>query len=271
MHLSKNEIQDFRKIVLQKGAELYRSMPWREDCNPYYILLSEIMLQQTQVPRVLIKFQEFITAFPTIESLANADFYEVLSHWSGLGYNRRARFLHQSAIEIVKFGEFPKDVEILVKLPGIGPNTAASILVYSLNKPLVFVETNVRTVLIYHFFKDTTEKIGEKVLQDLVEQTMFVENPRQWYWALMDYGTYIKKTEGNYNKFAKLHTTQSKFEGSNRQKRAQILRLLLKDGSHTTLDISEKLHIDYELTAILLDTLHKDSLVREENGVYIIA
>lgn len=270
MKLSSKEIADFQSLVLQKGKELYRPMPWRDDYNSYYILLSEIMLQQTQVPRVRIKFAEFIEKFPTLESLADADFQEVLACWSGLGYNRRARYLHQAIQQIHTFGRFPQEYSQLLQLPGIGPNTAASILVYAFNQPLVFVETNIRTVLIYTFFSDTTEKIGESVMQNLIEQTMYKENPRQWYWALMDYGFYIKKTEGNFNRLSKMHTTQSKFEGSNRQKRAQFLRFLLQFGPHSAIDISQKLGIDNSLTLELLQTLLKDSLVREENGVFLI-
>ena len=271
MQLSKTEIKEFQNVILQKGKELYRPMPWRDDCNPYYILLSEIMLQQTQVPRVLVKFQEFIDAFPTIESLANAEFFEVLSHWSGLGYNRRAKFLHEAAKELVKLKEFPATPQKLVTLPGIGPNTAASILVYSHNKPFVFVETNIRTVFIYMFFQDTTEKIDETILQNLVKQTLYIDNPRQWYWALMDYGFYIKKTEGNYNRLSKKHTTQSKFEGSNRQKRAQILRFLLQNGPSSKSIIADKLTIENELANSLLQALLQDSLIIESNGLYLIA
>jgi len=271
MKLSNKKVAEFQQFILQKGKELYRPMPWREDCNPYYILLSEIMLQQTQVPRVLVKFQEFIEAFPTLESLANAEFFEVLSHWSGLGYNRRAKFLHQAAKEVILLTEFPNKPEILVKLPGIGPNTAASILVYAHNSPFVFIETNIRTVFIYMFFQDTTEKIGDDILQSLVTQTMYSENPRQWYWALMDYGFYIKKTEGNYNRLSKKHTTQSNFEGSNRQKRAQILRFLLQSGPSSKSLIADKLTIENELVNSLLQALLQDSLIIENNGLYLIA
>jgi len=265
-NLKPQEITDFQNLVLRKGRELYREMPWRSNPSEYYVLLSEIMLQQTQVARVLVKFEEFIEAFPTIESLAAADFYEVLQHWSGLGYNRRARFLHQTAQAIVEKGNFPRTVDELVKLPGIGINTAASILVYAFNQPEVFVETNVRTVFIYTFMPHETEKIDETVVRSLVQQTLYTHNPRQWYWALMDYGTLLKKTEGNYNRLSKMHTTQSKFEGSNRQKRAQILRLLLKEGVCTQEFIAHSLHVSEELTAELLAALLKDGMLRCENG-----
>jgi A/G-specific adenine glycosylase len=262
MYLSSQNISDFQNTILQKGRELYRDMPWRTNPNEYYVLLSEIMLQQTQVARVLIKFEEFIQAFPTIENLAAVDFYEVLQHWSGLGYNRRARFLHQTAQAIVAKGQFPRTVEELVQLPGIGVNTAASILVYAFNQAEVFVETNVRTVFIYTFMAHETEKISEVTLRSLVQQTLYTKNPREWYWALMDYGTQLKKTEGNFNRLSKMHTSQSKFEGSNRQKRAQILRLLLKEGVCTQDFIAHSLHISEQLAAELLAALLKDNMVQ---------
>lgn len=268
--MTNEEISDFQKLILQKGVDLYRDMPWRSNPTEYYVLLSEIMLQQTQVARVLVKFEEFIQAFPTIEQLAAADFYEVLQHWSGLGYNRRARFLHQTAQAIVEKGEFPRTVDELVKLPGIGINTAASILVYAFNQPEIFVETNVRTVFIYTFMPNETQKIDESVLRSLVQQTLYIQNPRQWYWALMDYGTLLKKTEGNYNRLSKMHTTQSKFEGSNRQKRAQILRLLLKEGVSSPEFIAHSLKISPELTAELLAVLLKENMLQCENEQYFL-
>lgn len=271
MVLSTSDIHTFQDDVLRQGALLYREMPWRADCNPYYILLSEVMLQQTQVPRVLQKFSEFITAFPTLESLALADFYQVLSCWSGLGYNRRAKFLHQAAIQIHNRGAFPETVKELQQLPGIGPNTAASILVYAFNQSQVFIETNVRTVFIYHFFQHSSEKISEKDLHTLVEQTLYTVNPRQWYWALMDYGTYIKKTYGNFNAMSTMHTTQSKFEGSVRQKRAAILRFLIQQGAQSAESISYSLEYTLEDIIPLLNVLQTQGMIRCENALYCIA
>lgn len=270
IQLSAEQIAEFQQLVLTKGKELYREMPWRSDTTPYFILLSEIMLQQTQVPRVMQKFAEFIDAFPTLKDLAQADFQEVLAHWSGLGYNRRARFLHQTAQKIVENGNFPTDEKFLRSCPGIGDNTAASILVYAFNQPLVFLETNVRTVLIYTFLHDQTEKIDEGVLYDLARQTLYAENPRQWYWALMDYGSFLKKTEGNFNKMSKKHTTQSKFEGSFRQKRAAVLRCLLKNGPLTISEISELTGYDLSLVEELVDALQKDKMISVVEGRIMI-
>lgn len=263
--LTQIQIAEFQQLVLHKGNELYREMPWRSDTNPYNVLLSEVMLQQTQVSRVLQKFEEFKIAFPTLQDLAQADFQDVLAHWSGLGYNRRAKFLHQTVQQIIQLESFPIEQSILQKCPGIGENTAASILVYAFNQPLVFLETNVRTVLIYHFFQEEREKIEESVLKHLADQVLYRQNPRQWYWALMDYGTYLKKTVGNFNKQSQKHTTQSKFEGSFRQKRAAVLRLLLQKGPLTTTEIAELEALDVVLTNQLIESLLKDTLVVVEN------
>ena len=273
MELSNEVIRDFQELVLSKGSGLYREMPWRLETNPYYIFLSEIMLQQTQVSRVLVKFDEFISKFPNLQDLALARFDEVLAVWSGLGYNRRAGFLHKSAglIHNKHKGLFPENIDDLCDLPGIGPNTAASILVYAYNQSHVFVETNIRTVFIYTFFPEVQEKIDERIIQNLVRQTLYEQNPRRWYWALMDYGSYLKKTVGNFNKLSKKYTTQSKFEGFNRQKRAKLLRLLLQEGGLKSIEIAERLNIDFTLCVELLESLCKDSLIENDSDFFRIA
>lgn len=270
INLTNAQITEFQKHVLSQGELLYREMPWRNDTNPYFVLLSEIMLQQTQVSRVLQKFNEFTSVFPTIQSLADADFQEVLALWTGLGYNRRAKFLHQTAKQIIENGTFPTLQSELEKCPGIGENTAASILVYAFNQPLVFLETNIRTVLIYNFFHDSQEKIAEPILKDLAFQTLFRENPRKWYWAMMDYGTELKKTVGNFNRMSKMHTMQSKFEGSFRQKRAATLRFLLHNGPTTMNELSEKQGVDISTMQQILDSLQKDALVSKQKEYYLI-
>lgn len=207
------------------------SLPWRVPesdggFDPYKILVSEVMLQQTQVGRVLPKYQLFLKQFPSFEALAGAPLGEVLRVWSGLGYNRRAKFLWQCAQQVVAEhgGKLPGTSAELVKLPGIGANTAGAVLAYAFNKPVVFVETNIRTVFIYHFFADR-ESVSDREVLDLVTRTL-PENPREWYWALMDYGTHLKQTIGNLNTLSKHYTKQSRFEGSKRQIRGQVLRLL---------------------------------------------
>jgi A/G-specific adenine glycosylase len=205
-----------------------RVFAWRDVENSYYVFISEVMLQQTQTQRVVVKFEQFITAFPTINALAAASLADVLTVWQGLGYNRRAKFLHQAAQEIIRThqGIIPHDLAALNALPGIGKATASSILAFAYNEPTVFIETNIRSVYIEFFFKDSTQ-VHDRDLEPLIRSTVDQENPRQWYYALMDYGVMLKKEHGNPSRKSKHHTTQSRFEGSDRQVRGSILRALI--------------------------------------------
>lgn len=222
---------DFVEILWKKGHELYRTMPWREDTRPYYVLVSELMLQQTQVDRVVPKFLAFIKRFPDIASLAAAPLADVLTLWSGLGYNRRAKFLHESAKKIIADfdGHFPETKEGLLELPGVGVGTAGAILAYAFNQPVVFIETNVRTVYFHHFFTEG-EKVSDMQLAALVEETLDHEHPREFYWALMDYGTWLKKNGAGKITQSKHYKKQSALKGSVREVRGQIVRQLTFGG-----------------------------------------
>lgn len=221
--------KDFNEEVWQKARELYRDMPWRDNTDPYYVLVSELMLQQTQVDRVIPKFELFMSTFPTIKDVANAPLSEVLVVWSGLGYNRRAKFLHEAAKKVVVDfeGTIPDSYEALVSLPGIGPNTAGAILVYSFNQPVVFIETNVRTVYFHHFFNDQSS-VTDAELRHLVEQTIDKEHPREWYWGLMDYGSYLKKQGVGRIDKSSHYKKQTPLKGSVREVRGLILKALAK-------------------------------------------
>lgn len=184
------------------------------------------MLQQTQTHRVEPKYRSFIKKFPSLKKLAVASLREVLSEWKGLGYNRRALALHTMArILVTAKKSVPKTREELLALPGIGPNTAASILAFAYNLPSVFIETNIRTVFTHHFFA-TQDKVGDQEILKLVEKTLDKKNPREWYYALMDYGVYLKKTRGSINNRSKHYRKQTKFAGSNREQRSKLLDLI---------------------------------------------
>jgi A/G-specific adenine glycosylase len=225
--------EQFQTIVYEYYDKSGRhDLVWRKadadgSYDPYKILVSEIMLQQTQVPRVVPKYEEFIAHFPNIVSLADAPLGDVLRLWNGLGYNRRAQYLHRSAQEIIKTmaGRFPRTTAELITLPGIGNNTAGAILAYSFNQPIIFIETNIRTVFIHHFFQGV-DQVSDADILKLVEEMIDRDNPRQWYWALMDYGSHLKHSVGNPNTASKLYVKQSKFQGSRRQLRGQIIRQL---------------------------------------------
>lgn len=226
-----NNYDAFKDLIWEKGRKLYRDMPWRDNTDPYYVMVSEIMLQQTQVERVIPKFNTFIEQFPTIEDLANAKLEAVLRQWNGLGYNRRAKFLHEAAKMVVNAynGEFPQTIEGLCTLPGVGPNTAGAIAAYSLNIPAVFIETNVRTVYFYHFFAHE-ETVSDAELRKFVAETIDTEHPREWYWALMDYGSFLKRSGVRLNSKSKHHVKQSPLAGSLREMRGMIIRELTSNG-----------------------------------------
>lgn len=220
------DVQPFKDVVWEHYRDHGRSMPWRDDPNPYWVVVSEVMLQQTQVSRVMEKFPAFVKCFPSFKALASASSGEVIAAWQGLGYNRRALNLHRLANEID--GQLPRDPQELVKLPGIGPGTAGSIVAFAFDAPVVFIETNIRRVFIHHFFTDQAE-VHDKEILLLVEATLDQERPREWYYALMDYGNFLAKQLPNPNRRSKHYTVQSRFEGSDRQLRGAMVRALATD------------------------------------------
>lgn len=248
-------------------------LPWRKfeadgTLDPYRVLVSELMLQQTQVPRVVPKFEAFIRQFPTVQSLASAPLSDVLKLWNGLGYNRRAKFLWQAAGMIVSDfgGRVPETTGDLVKLPGVGYNTAGAIAAYAYNKPVVFIETNIRTVFIHHFFANE-QQVTDKAVADLVARTL-PDNVREWYWALMDYGSYLKQTVGNLNKQSRHYNRQSAFEGSRRQVRGRVLKLL-SDQSYAAASLAQ-LIADARLPDVLGD-LEREGLIAKIGQRYSLA
>ena len=233
----------FCETVRERGRELYRDLPWRRTDDPYAILLSEVMLQQTQVSRVMGRWEEWLDAFPTPAALAAAPVPPVLELWQGMGYNRRALNLKRAAEEVVaRFdGQVPSGRKDLLSLPGIGPATAAGVRAFAFREPDVYLETNVRTVFIHELFPDR-EGVSDKELTPLVEATC-PQGPevREWYYALLDYGAHLKRTLPNPSRRSKHHSRQSKFEGSHRQKRAYLLRRVLEtpaDASALAADLS---------------------------------
>lgn len=258
---------EFKKIVWDHYNNNRRSFEWRENPTSYNVLLSEFMLQQTQTSRVITKFEEFKTNYATITDLANTTFEDLLTHWVGLGYNRRARNLHKTAQKIRdEFdSEVPKDKTELLSLPGIGDYTSSAIRAFAFNIADPFIETNIRTVYIYHFFKDQTDVHDSDILE-LVEQTMDRDNPREWYWALMDYGVYIKKTFGNPNKKSKHYTKQSKFKGSTRELRSHILKSILGNKNVSKEELDQAFAYDPRAPK-LIESMLKEGMI-QYNGTH---
>lgn len=221
-------MKEFQGMVWEYYQTQGRDLPWRQPpFNAYRVLVSEMMLQQTQVVRVIPKYHEFLKRFPDMKSLASASLAGVIEAWSGLGYNRRAKYIHEAA-KVLTLQSEPFTLKSLTACKGIGFNTAAAVVTYAYNEPIAFIETNIRTVFIYHFFATTTD-IHDKDILELVNRCLTgrgKEHPREWYWALMDYGSYLKKTTENPARQSTQYVKQSRFEGSNRQIRGQILKLL---------------------------------------------
>jgi len=227
--LTPGRIRAFRRTVYgHYRAHGRHDLPWRHTSDPYRIFVSEVMLQQTQVPRVTAKYREFTQRFPSWRALAGASLADVLAVWQGLGYNRRARFLREAARAVVREygGRLPREPEALQRLPGIGPATAASIAAFAFDRPTVFIETNVRSVFIHHFFPGWPA-VSDDEVRPLVEQTLDRRSPRRWYSALMDYGTGLRKRVANPSRRSSHHVRQSRFEGSDRQARGRVLRAVL--------------------------------------------
>jgi A/G-specific adenine glycosylase len=243
-------------------------MPWRARRTPYRVFVSEIMLQQTSVPRVMSRYAEFIRAFPSFKRLATATVQEVIQAWKGLGYNRRALALRESARRVtsVHHGRLPRTVENLVQLPGVGHATAAAVIVYTFNVPIPFIETNIRRVFIHTYFKDQ-ENVPDAVIAPLVEHTMDRNNPREWYYALMDYGTALAAGRQNANRRSSRYRVQSKFEGSLRQLRGRILAVIMEQGSATRRQIKAALGADPRVDAALRQ-LEKEGFLRAGAGRY---
>ncbi len=227
------------------------------------------MLQQTQVPRVIPKYEAFLGRFPDVHALAEAKLSDVLHEWIGLGYNRRAVYLKKCAEAIVKdfHGKFPKDFETLVSLPGIGPATAGDMLLFAWNVPVPVIETNIRTVFI-HFFFPEKEKVTDKEILPYVEKSLDSENPREWYWALFDYGSFLKQT-GNPGRKSAHHVRQTRFEGSYRQKRAAVLRTILQ-GVNDENKIGKKLEYEKDVVHSIIIDLGKEGFLKKRRNKIVL-
>jgi A/G-specific adenine glycosylase len=228
----------FRTIVWRHYRTHGRhDLPWRRTRDPYRILVSEIMLQQTQVERVVPFYREFLQKFPTVEALARAPLGSVLKVWQGLGYNRRAKMLHDAAKVVVKKhgGRLPKDAATLETLPGVGPYTARAVAAFSANADSIFIETNIRTAVTHHFFKEQ-ERVTDAEVLAMLEESYPKGRAREWYSALMDYGAYLKRSGVRVNAKRAGYSKQAPFAGSMREARGAILKALAKR-THTEAEL----------------------------------
>lgn len=268
--LTPQQIKKFQQAIWQYYKEQGRDLPWRNTTNPYHILVSEIMLQQTQVERVKKYYKEFLPVFPNWEKLATAPLKKVLAAWQGMGYNRRALYLQRTAQIVVQEyqGKLPQEINTLTQLPGIGLATAGAIAAYSYNMPAVFIETNIRRVFIHQFFKNK-KAVDDRHILPLIEQTLDEKNPCEWYWALMDYGAMLAKKTSNPNRKSKHYSKQSVFEGSRRQLRAKILKLLLRSPLGAE-QLSRKIHQPAGHVKEIIFSLVAEGFIKENNNRYQI-
>lgn len=266
------DINAFRKKVYDYYEKHGRDLPWRKTTDPYAILVSEVMLQQTQVDRVIPKYKGWMDRFPDLIGLANASLQSVMQLWAGLGYNRRAKMLRDAAKKVVDDhdGQVPADYEKLISLPGIGDYTANALLAFAFNQPVVVIETNIRSVYIHTFFPNEGS-IDDAQLVPLIEETMDCDDPRRWYNALMDYGEMIKNTFGNPNKNSKQYAKQSKFEGSDRQIRGSVIRLLTREGSLSVDEMNKGIGCDRDRLTSVLRKLSEEHLILRADTTYRLA
>ena len=265
-------INQFKDEIWRYYSLHKRTFFWREHINPYYVCISEIMLQQTQTHRVAQKFEPFIQQFPDFSALAQAPFVDVLKAWQGLGYNRRALYVHKIAQKVMSEynGILPDDPAVLETFPGIGKNTAGSICAFAYNKPVIFIETNIRTVFI-HFFFQGYNNVHDKDLLPLIEQAVDKTNPREWYYALMDYGVMLKRNLPNPSRQSAHHAKQSTFEGSDRQIRGMILKLLTERQPIAVFDLYTFIDREEQRINKALDELHREGFVKiDKNLIQVV-
>jgi len=270
VYMNKSE-QAFVDLVWHHYEKMGRhTLPWRRTRDPYKIFVSEVMLQQTQVDRVIPKYKDFLKKFPTIKKLAKAPLGDVLMSWQGLGYNRRAKYLHDCANCILNEhgSKFPKTVDTLKELPGVGQYTAGAIMTFAYNKSVPIIETNIRTVYLHHFFR-AKENVSDQEILKKIERTMDTNNPRIWFAALMDYGAYLKTKFGNQNARSKHYSKQSAFKNSDRQIRGAIIKLLSNKKM-----TRNKLHRDLQFEAVRLEAqlkkLKKEGMITRAGESYML-
>lgn len=269
--LSSRRIGAFRTYIWEYYHTHGRNFPWRSTHNPYRILVSEFMLQQTQVGRVIPKYQAFLKKFPNFAELDRAPLPEILKEWQGLGYNRRALMLKKLAARVVTDyrGKLPADPGLLDELPGIGRGTAGAITAFAFQIPTPFIETNIRRVFL-HFFFPKEKDVSDAALLELIGDTVDAKNPREWYYGLMDYGAMLgRKKKENSNRRSRHYAKQSRFEGSDRQLRGQILRLMLKGGGLSLAAIAEKTRQPKDRITRILGAFKREGFLKNKRGIYV--
>ena len=263
-HLAPARLTVLQERLLGWYAANRRDLPWRHTSDPYAILVSEIMLQQTQVPRVAMRYPEFLARFPTLASLAQASLAEVLAAWLGLGYNNRALRLKRCA-EALPGGRLPDDLDALRALPGIGPYTARAVLVFAHNADLAAVDANVRRVLTSEL--DLPRDLTSAALQAVADQALPHGRSRDWHSALMDYGSLVLTSRSTG---IAPRTRQTPFAGSARQRRARLLRALVQRGPLTRAKAAATLGLSAAACDAVVASLVHDGLATVDGGTVTV-
>lgn len=252
------QYRSFRRKLLNFYAKHGRDLPWRKTTDPYRVTVAELMLQQTQVERVIPKYEAWVKKWPSWKALANAGNRELLAQWSGLGYNRRALYLGKMAKVIVQEygGVMPRDLTELEKLPGIGRYTARAILIFAYNESLITIDTNIRRVLLSEFGLPDRTPIAR--IEALAEQLLPKRRSRDWHNALMDYSRLVlpKRLPG-----IRSGNRQTTFEGSLRQIRGEIVRQLTQSKGVTIKMIATRLNRTEEDVLAAAMGLAKDGVI----------
>ncbi len=268
MKLTPLRIKKFQDFIFNWWETHRRDLPWRRTHDPYRILVSEVMLQQTQVSRVIPKYTEFIRIFPDVFALAAASVGDVLRAWKGMGYNRRALYLKKTAERVVQAyeGHFPQTEKELVQLPGLGTYTARAILVFAFRKNVAPVDTNIRQIITHYFFEDTHQK--ESIIAKVAD--LLLPHDKSWEWgqALMDYGA-LEMPKLRPKKEKKISSIP--FKETNRFYRGRIMDTLrMHDIREFILlkEFREKYDKPEDFLIHILQGLEKDGLItRSKEGL----
>jgi A/G-specific adenine glycosylase len=263
LSLNDTSYQEFRRLVLDHYNTQGHTYPWRETFDPYCITVSEFMLQQTQTSRVVPFYTRFILDLPTWEALSKTSLQHVLTLWNGLGYNRRAKALYECAQVVMTSyqGTLPNDVPTLMSLPGIGKYTAAALQAFIWQKKVLMIETNIRSALIAHFFSDRIE-VRDFELEEILSNVLERSNPRIWYYALMDYGKFVKSHSPSLHQVSAHYRKQSPFRGSLREVRGALIRELTR-GDQLIAHLHKKLPFDSFRIDDAIKSLQEDQLVKK--------
>ena len=270
--LNSQEIRRFQKKIYDYYKRNRRMFPWRETRDPYKIILSELMLQQTQVARVIDKYSQFLRRFPDVESVARAPLRAILAVWQGLGYNRRAlAFKNLAGIVVDRYGsKIPPAIEALKALPGVGVATAGAVCAFAFDQPAIFIETNIRSVFI-HFFFQSRRDVKDSEILPLIKQTLDAKRPRHWYYALMDYGAALKERHSNPSRRSAHYTRQSPFEGSLRQVRGNILKALVEQPGLTERTLVRECNREHKIVSEVIRQLRAEGFIIKKGSRFFIS